>query len=69
MGIIFCFEVVMRVTLPYEQSWTALKWAKTHCSSYIGNRVNFDLMNNREHYVDYFFSEEHDVIYFTLRWT
>lgn len=56
----------MKVTLPYDPEWPALKWAKENCPSYYTNDatpVGFD-----EYYVNYYFSEEKDVVAFTLKW-
>ena len=59
----------MIVTLPYDPLWRPLVWAKEHCPSYITNDLH---KNEYEQYdlekIDYFFSEEKDVIWFKLKW-
>ena len=59
-----------RVTLPYDPVWAPLAWAKTHCASYITNRLALmkpDQLQGVE--IDYFFSEARDATWFTLRWS
>lgn len=59
----------MIVTLPYDPTWQALEWAKKHCPSYITNDVHpygYNTYDRKK--IDYFFSDEKDVIWFKLRW-
>lgn len=59
------------VTLPYDQDWIAVEWAKKHCPSYITNDVHPN--KNPGHYwcpkkIDYFFGEAEDATAFALQW-
>lgn len=56
------------VTLPYDPVWTALNWAKQHCPSYITNDLHRDTTGDPITRIDYFFSDEKDMLLFTLRW-
>ena len=66
----------MKVTIPYDPNWTALAWAKDNCPSYITNQrstiprlevVQGGWVNVPD--VDYYFSNERDVVAFSLRWS
>jgi hypothetical protein len=65
---------MIKVTLPYDPVWTALDWVKAHCPSYITNQsgtarikaVPGGWINDAS--TDYFFSEEKDAVFFSLRW-
>ena len=68
-------KMEMTVTLPYDPVWTALDWAKEHCPSYITNKasnttrlkpVTGGWINDSS--IVYYFSDERDVIFFSLRW-
>ena len=61
----------MRVTLPYDPVWKHLEWAKEHCPSYITNQVHEENSATKKLAVriDYFFSDERDVVLFLLRWS
>jgi hypothetical protein len=56
------------VDIIHTPGWyEALDWAKQHCRSYITNegfRKEEDI-----YYVRFYFSDEKDQIWFTLRWT
>lgn len=57
------------VTLPYDPVWTPLDWAKKNCPSYITNDVHQDgyyTYDNTK--IDYFFGNERDAVFFSLRW-
>ena len=57
------------VTLPYEQCWQPLTWAKENCPSYITNDLHCDGYNTYDQTrVDYFFGDEKDAVLFILRW-
>jgi len=66
----------MTVTLPYDPNWKALAWAKEYCSSYITNKasnttrlkpVSGGWVNDSS--IVYYFSDEKDAMWFTLRWS
>jgi hypothetical protein len=69
----------IKVTLPYDNVWTPLDWAKENCPSYITNDVNKESLAfinvNKESlafiskriYIDYFFSDEKDAVLFALK--
>jgi len=66
----------MTVTLPYDPDWKALAWAKEHCLSYITNKAGPAKMKsvsggwvNANHDIVYYFSDEKDAMWFTLRWS
>lgn len=58
------------VTLPYDPVWQALYWAKKNCPSYITNAVHDDVFSGMPDNtkIDYFFSDEKDMLVFILRW-
>jgi hypothetical protein len=64
------------VTLPYDPAWQALAWAKKNCPSYITNAVHDDVFvfsgmsgpGVTDTKIDYFFSDEKDMLVFILRW-
>lgn len=57
------------VTVPYDPVWRPLKWAKTHCPSYITNDVHKNTNERgKSVQIDYFFNKEADAILFTLKW-
>lgn len=60
------------VTLPYDPVWTALGWAKKNCPSYITNRLSANkypgVIIIDVNYIDYYFGNEQDAIWFRLRW-
>lgn len=64
-------EVVMnKVTLPYDPVWTALDWAKKHCSSYITNDVHKNTGESGSGVqIDYFFYDDRDAVFFSLKWS
>ncbi len=53
-----------KVTLPYDPVWTALDWAKKHCPSYITNKA----MDTGLWQIEYFFGDEKDAVFFSLKW-
>ena len=56
----------MKVTLPYDTQWLALKWAKVNCPSYItnqGENIGLDV-----YVIHYFFGQQRDATAFALRW-
>lgn len=64
------------VTLPYDPVWRALDWAKDNCPSYITNDVHTKEQTNTkdspvyiEHYINYYFSDPKDAMWFALRWS
>jgi hypothetical protein len=58
------------VTIPYDSSWDALEWAKTHCASYITNQYHRNPDNSSDVLgIDYFFGSEADATFFALRWS
>jgi len=63
----------MHATLPYDPrtTWQALAWAKKHCPSYITNAVHEEDLVTKKLVVgiDFFFSDERDVVLFLLRWS
>jgi len=60
----------MTVTLPYDPIWKPLDWAKKYCPSYITNDVHCDGYNTYDNTkIDYFFGNEKDAMWFTLRWS
>ncbi len=60
----------MKVTLPYDPVWRPLVWAKKHCPSYITNDVHRNTGEpGKSVQIDYFFGNERDAMWFTLRWT
>ena len=59
----------MTVTLSYDPTWAALEWAKKHCSSYITNDIHKYGNSYDNKRIDYFFRDEKDAIWFTLRWS
>ncbi len=64
----------MKVTLPYDENWEALAWAKKNCPSYITNdatRVVIDVvsMYPYETVINYYFGNEKDAMIFQLRWS
>lgn len=62
------------VILPYDPTWAAREWAKTHCPSYITNqsipRGALQFLPNFESIIqiEYVFGDERDALAFTLRW-
>ncbi len=64
----------VKVTLPYDPEWQALKWAKEHCPSYITNRADTMKLKSAPGgwYSDvdivYYFSDEQDAVMFKLKW-
>jgi len=60
----------MKVTIPYDPDWPALKWAKEYCPSYITNTASpVGFGDKLQYVVHYYFSNERDVVAFSLRWT
>ena len=59
----------MKVTLPYDPLWASLEWAKKHCSSYISNNIHKYGNSYDNKRIDYFFRDEKDAIWFTLKWS
>lgn len=64
---------MIKVTLPYDDKWLALAWAKEHCASYITNSKSDrkgEIISyfSRKVYIDYFFSDEKDATMFALKW-
>lgn len=57
----------MKVTLPYDPEWPALKWAKENCPSYYTNTAT-QVDSVYGYNVHYYFTEEKDVVAFTLKW-
>lgn len=56
------------VTLPYDPEGKPLDWAIKHCPSYITNDIHLAKYNVYSNHIDYYFSDERDVVLFTLRW-
>ncbi len=59
----------MTVTIPYDPEWKALDWAKKHCPSYTTNKVLTTNHAGECFRIAYHFSDERDVMMFTLRWS
>jgi hypothetical protein len=66
----------MTVTLPYDQSWAPLVWAKEHCPSYITNKASnttrLKLVAGgwvNDSSIVYYFGNEQDALIFTLKWS
>lgn len=66
----------MTVTLPYDPVWTALKWAKEHCPSYITNKASNTTRLKpvaggwvNDSSIVYYFGNKEDAILFKLTWT
>ncbi len=65
-----------QVTLSYDPAWTALEWAKQHCTSYIthtSSSGDMTIIPNPYHlsrimYITYYFTNERDATMFRLRW-
>jgi len=58
-----------KVTLLYDPTWQALYWAKKHCPSYVTSDIHQIGYNSYvENKIDYFFHDEKDAVFFTLRW-
>jgi hypothetical protein len=61
---------MMKVTIPYDPDWPALQWAKENCPSYITNTAEVvGPVGDSKYVVHYYFSNERDVVVFSLRWT
>jgi len=61
----------VKVTLPYDKTWEPLDWAKKNCPSYITNAFASPISPSSTEdtiFIDYFFREEKDAMFFTLRW-
>jgi hypothetical protein len=59
----------MKVTIPYDPAWKALVWAKDNCPSYITNTSEVTgPVGNSKNLVHYYFSDERDVVTFSLKW-
>lgn len=57
------------ITLPYDPTWKALEWAKKNCPSYITNHVHVDSdAKVNPEYINYYFVEQKDAIWFAIRW-
>jgi hypothetical protein len=57
------------VTIPYDNEWDALDWARGNCPSYIAHDTHIDKSGRgRMDMIDYFFGEKQDAIMFALRW-
>jgi hypothetical protein len=61
------------VSLPYDPTWPALEWAKTHCPSYITNTLSDDTKAGAHtqytnSYINYYFGNKQDALIFTLKW-
>jgi len=57
------------VTLPHDTSWKQLHWVKENCPSYITNDVHQNGYNTyNPTKIDYFFGDEQDALWFSLRW-
>ena len=54
------------ITIPYDHEWKALRWAVKYCPSYITNVL--PSVDNIDHGIDYYFSEEKDAMFFALKW-
>ena len=66
----------IKVTLPYDPEWQALKWAKEYCPSYITNKAvttTGERITVPEYYsnydVVYYFSEQQDAMMFKLKYS
>jgi hypothetical protein len=65
----------MTVTIPYDPSWKALAWAKENCPSYITNKASNTTRLKQvsggwinASCIVYYFSDERDAVFFSLRW-
>jgi hypothetical protein len=68
--------MTVHVTLSYDPFWEPLVWAKEHCSSYITNEAGPAKMKsvpggwvNANRDIVYYFGNEKDAMWFTLRWS
>ena len=62
----------MRIVLPYDPDWQALKWAKDHCSSYITNKAEVaesSKIGHIQYNVVYYFSNDQEALMFKLKWS
>ena len=62
----------MRIVLPYDPDWQALKWAKDHCSSYITNKAEVaesSKIGYIQYNVVYYFSNDQEALMFKLKWS
>lgn len=50
----------------YVPEYEPLEWAKKHCKSYLATDAVQDRQGN--YYYRFFFSDEKDVAWFSLRW-
>ncbi len=63
-----------RVTLPYDPVWIALDWAKQHCPSYVTHASGPDRTKKvpggwvNDASIVYYFNDERDAVFFSLRW-
>ena len=58
------------ITLPYDPVWTALRWAKEYCPSYITNAAEGTGMHGDDSYkIVYYFGSEKDAMTFALKWS
>ena len=61
--------MALKVTLPYDENWEALTWAKKNCPSYITNDATTIKLNvPYVTVINYYFGNEKDAIMFQLRW-
>ncbi len=61
--------MAITITLPHDQNWAALEWAKEHCPSYITNDLHQDGYNTYDNTrIDYFFGNKEEAVIFKLKW-
>lgn len=61
----------LKVTIPYDEDWKALTWAKKHCPSYItnnGERLSSDRNSELIIVIHYYFGNPWDATMFALKW-
>lgn len=54
------------ISRDYGEIISMLKWAKDHCPSFITNNVEF---NTDRHCYRFYFADEKDYTWFSLRWS
>jgi hypothetical protein len=65
----------IKVTLPYDPEWRALRWAHEHCESYITNVANPAGLKSApggwiaDYCIVYYFGDENDAALFALKWS
>jgi hypothetical protein len=66
---------MIKVTLPYDPLWTALDWANEYCPSYITHASGLANLKSvpggrvDDASIVYYFNDERDAVFFSLRWS